>query len=350
MRWKVLCSTLGILVAVAASPLAHAQLRPQTTAPPEKKPAAKSAQIAVETLPNARVYLDDIFKGEASPEGRLVIDDPKPGAHKLRVSLEGKQNFEKNITVEAAKTAVVKAALVDLPGDILVRSSPGAEVYLDNSERGSTGSNGELALSGIVPGSHELRVSAPGKKDYQLQVSVAAGREAVAQAPLEDKFLTVEEEEKEADRAEQRGELTEALRLYVKALQASPKGPLLESDLSLRERIASLGARMKPPPAIPEDARRHFAYAGTAVKDAKGPSDLDNSIDEFTEAVRLAPWWPDANFNVGVLLEKRERYAEAARYLKIYLIAAPSASDAQTVQQKIYELEYKAKQASANKP
>jgi hypothetical protein len=73
---------------------AYAQIRPDVT-PPRKKPAApKPAQILIQTSPNAQVYLDDIFKGQASPQGRLVVDNPKLGDHPLRVSLAGKRSHE----------------------------------------------------------------------------------------------------------------------------------------------------------------------------------------------------------------------------------------------------------------
>ena len=47
-------------------------------------------------------------------------------------------------------------------------------------------------------------------------------------------------------------------------------------------------------------------------------------------------------------LEKREQYVEAARNLQLYLRAAPKSQDADAVQQRIYELEYKAKQKSGS--
>jgi hypothetical protein len=64
------------------------ELAPITSKPPAAHPE-KPAQIDIRTSPAAQVYLDDTFKGQASPEGHLVIDDPKPGDHALRVSLGG---------------------------------------------------------------------------------------------------------------------------------------------------------------------------------------------------------------------------------------------------------------------
>jgi formylglycine-generating enzyme required for sulfatase activity len=179
---------IAILFALAAPPPAHAQLRPETTPqpPPEKKPppTAKSSRIVVDTLPNAHVYLDDVFKGEASPEGKLVIDDAKPGTHKIRISLDGKKTFEADVTVVAGKEASLKAALADLPGTLLVHSSPGAAVYLDDAPHGTTDANGTLVLADASPGPHNVRVSATGKKDYKQQINIVAGQQAAVTATL----------------------------------------------------------------------------------------------------------------------------------------------------------------------
>ncbi len=175
---------------------AGAQLRPPVTAPakkkkpapkkPEKPAEAKPTEIVVQTSPNAEVYLDDQFAGRASAEGRLVIANPKPGAHSLRVSLPGKQEFKQNVSVVAGESAKVDATLADLPAQLVVETSPGAEVYLDDSRRGAVDASGELGLGQVAPGSHELRISARGKKNYQQQVTVLPGQEAKVEAVLAD--------------------------------------------------------------------------------------------------------------------------------------------------------------------
>jgi serine/threonine-protein kinase len=77
-------------------------------------PQAKPAQIVVQTSPNAQVYLDDTFKGQVGRKGRLVIDDPKPGDHALRVSLARKKDFEQRVTVAAGQATTINAMLADI--------------------------------------------------------------------------------------------------------------------------------------------------------------------------------------------------------------------------------------------
>jgi formylglycine-generating enzyme required for sulfatase activity len=138
----------------------------------------------VETSPNAEVYLDDQYTGRASPEGRLVIGNTKPGEHNLRVSLTGKRDFQERITVVAGKEVRIEATLADLPGSILVRTTPGAAVFLDNSNRGVADASGQLTLSEVAPGVHALRIAAPGKKDFSQTVNVSSGKGTGVEAAL----------------------------------------------------------------------------------------------------------------------------------------------------------------------
>jgi formylglycine-generating enzyme required for sulfatase activity len=68
----------------------------------------------VQTSQNAQVYLDDTFKGQVGRKGRLLIDDPKPGDHTLRVSLAGKKDYEQRVTVAAGQVATITATLAEV--------------------------------------------------------------------------------------------------------------------------------------------------------------------------------------------------------------------------------------------
>jgi formylglycine-generating enzyme required for sulfatase activity len=181
------CILLFGLTIVAASALPGvAQLLPEVAPKPVKPPAAKPAQIVVQTSPNAEVYLDDEYRGRASPEGRLVIANPKPGKHNLRLSLPGKKDFQQKITVVAGKELRVAATLTDLPGSILVTTAPGAEVSVDNLSRGAADANGQVVISDVGAGVHALRVTARGKKDFSQTVNVSTGHETRVDAALLD--------------------------------------------------------------------------------------------------------------------------------------------------------------------
>lgn len=153
-------------------------------------------------------------------------------------------------------------------------------------------------------------------------------------------------EERAGDSAVQAGQLGQALQHYLAALQKLPEQWAPPEVLQkLREQIIQVVVRMNPRPVVPEDGNRHFAYALAAIEEGKKSGDvskLDDAINELNQALRIAPWWPQAYFNLGLVLEMRERYADAARNLRLYLLVAPNAPNAAEVQQKIYQLDYKA--------
>ena len=72
----------------------------------------------------------------------------KLGAHTLKVSLAGKQDFEQSVNVVEGQPTRVVAPLADLAGSVRVKAPAGAAIWLDNSSRGTVDSSGELLLSG----------------------------------------------------------------------------------------------------------------------------------------------------------------------------------------------------------
>ncbi len=149
--------------------------------------------------------------------------------------------------------------------------------------------------------------------------------------------------EAEGQAAEQAGKLREALTHYVAALQSVPEGSA--DDQRLRETIIKLVQKLSPPPAVPEEARRFSVRGQTWIKEAKSPSDFEDAAKEFARAVRVAPWWADGYINQGVSLEKAGKYNEAIRSLKLYLLAAPAAPDADKIKDQIYTLELRQEKA-----
>jgi len=82
---------------------------PERTPPPE----ANSVRIIVETSPNAAVYLDNVLRGLASSEGRLVLENTAPGYHLLTVRHSFNNPFEQRILVEAGKDVTDEAKLTE---------------------------------------------------------------------------------------------------------------------------------------------------------------------------------------------------------------------------------------------
>ncbi len=109
----------------------------------------------------------------------------------------------------------------------------------------------------------------------------------------------------------------------------------------LRGEIVKLATLIKPPPAIPEQARGHFITGLTLMKGARGPQDVNQAIGEFRGAVSAAPWWGDAYRNLGVAEEEAGEYyyKDAIVQLEFYLDTNPPAPDARAAQDEIYKIE-----------
>ena len=146
-----------------------------------------------------------------------------------------------------------------------------------------------------------------------------------------------------ASNAEQAGQLRESLKHYTSALQYVAEGSTEARDF--KERILRIARSIKPPPALPEEAHQHLVYGVTATKEAKTSADFENAVREFRKALRLAPWWADAYLNLAIAQEGAGKYADAAKSLEFFLLAAPNDPEAKRLRNKIYELEYKAKTA-----
>ncbi|MFZ0963450.1 MAG: PEGA domain-containing protein [Terriglobia bacterium] len=151
--------------------------------------AAVRTQLLVVTSPGAEVYLDGALEGRTDAKGELAVKAGL-GAHALKVSLEGMKDFEERITLAAGQATRIEARIDALTGEMVVVTSPGAEVYLDGELQGKVGAQGELATK-ARPGSHELRVSLEGKKDFERNVTLDAQQPTRIEARIEDALGTV---------------------------------------------------------------------------------------------------------------------------------------------------------------
>jgi tetratricopeptide (TPR) repeat protein len=131
----------------------------------------------------------------------------------------------------------------------------------------------------------------------------------------------------------------EDFKAAVAAVQSAP------ADKALREKVIGLAQKIKPAPAVPAEARKPFVMAATFQKEAKKPADYVLAADSYREALRLAPWWGDAYYNLSVALESAGRLGEAKDALALYLLTKPK--DAQAAEERLFALEAKEKMAAA---
>lgn len=149
-------------------------------------PSESTGAIDVVSYPaGADVFLDDKYQGKTPSAGVYTISNVAVGSHTLRVALSGYQDYITTVSVSAATTSHVTAALQPgqpgTTGSIAVTSSPsGADVYIDNVYKGIT----PLTVDGISPGNHAVRVALAGYSDWSTNVQVGVGSIASASASL----------------------------------------------------------------------------------------------------------------------------------------------------------------------
>jgi len=106
-------------------------------------------------------------------------------------------------------------------------------------------------------------------------------------------------------------------------------------------KVIKLAVAMDKLPSVPEEARKHFVKGAALFKEAKSPADFTQVLDEFKEAARLAPGWPEARYNFALACESAGEYPSAMANLKLYQLFKLPDAEARSVQDKIYVLEAK---------
>jgi hypothetical protein len=95
-----------------------ASLRPTAPAPAQTEPVKlpppppPPPTLALSLQPaNVQVYVDDVFKGMTSAEGRLVVEGLALGSHRVRMNLIGYTEAARTVELKAGETAAIEAKL-----------------------------------------------------------------------------------------------------------------------------------------------------------------------------------------------------------------------------------------------
>lgn len=157
------------------------------------------------------------------------------------------------------------------------------------------------------------------------------------EAELRTMLPKILEAEKAGDAAAQAANSDEALSRYREALALTPRGS--EPERRIREKAVKLVLATPNPPEVPEAAKHNMTRAEFFVKKAAGPEDYRKALGDIEAALKLAPWWGKAYYNLGVVKEALQDFKGASDSFSLYLAAAPDAPDAKAVKKKLVELE-----------
>lgn len=99
--------------------------------------------------------------------------------------------------------------------------------------------------------------------------------------------------------------------------------------------IARMYREAQVKPELPEEARR-YAVQGDFAVEKKNPV---AAIDRYSDALKVAPWWPEGHLKRGRILAEIDQYNEAIAEMKKFLQLAPDTKEAREAQDNIYKWE-----------
>ncbi len=88
-------------------------------------------------------------------------------------------------------------------------------------------------------------------------------------------------------------------------------------------------------PELSEEAHKCAVQGDFAIE----KKNLPVAIDRYTDALKIAPWWPEGYLKRGRLLAEIELYDAAIADMKKFLLLAPEAKEAREAQDNIYKWE-----------
>lgn len=106
------------------------------------------------------------------------------------------------------------------------------------------------------------------------------------------------------------------------------------TDESLRRNIFVLAATLNPRPRLPKAAIDAEGRARYAFGHAKSDEDILLAAKQYLEAIDAAPWVANYYYDLGIVLAKSPFLRQSIDAFRLYLLAAPDASDAQEVEEK----------------
>src|SRR6266496_2906206 len=70
-------------------------------------------------------------------------------------------------------------------------------------------------------------------------------------------------------------------------------------------KLAELYKQLEPSPAIPSDAEYHAQKGAAFAELAKEPADFQRAVEEFEQAIQLAPWVGEYHYNAALMLKSK---------------------------------------------
>jgi tetratricopeptide (TPR) repeat protein len=220
-------------------------------------------------------------------------------------ALDGAAQKASRRTARGGTTAAASAAKRTL----VIRTQPGAFVWLDGLRRGTTNAEGQLEIKNVTNARHTLRVRARGYAERTLPLLPAQrGPVEVRLVPTTDAaelaFQEAEELREKGGGAEGRQRAAE---LYRRALSLRPR--FAEAHIGLARLLLAADDYDAALEQVEEARRDRPAYAEASVVEGRilrDSADLSGALDAYRRALREARGvQPEAHTGTGIILEEQ---------------------------------------------
>ncbi|MBA7598847.1 hypothetical protein ES703_05872 [subsurface metagenome] len=167
------------------------------------------------TPKGAEIWLNGSNTGQLTDH---LFERLAPGSYVVRLVLAGYKDWVDTVEVVGGQTTTIDANLSSATGNLQVNSTPtGAEIWLDGS---NTGQLTNHLFEDVSPGSHIVKLTKEGYKDWIDTVEVVAGETTTIDATLEE--IVVEEVELAYDDGTPTGGYFWGEAGYVSAVRMTP--------------------------------------------------------------------------------------------------------------------------------
>lgn len=206
---------------------------------------------------------------------------------------------------------------------VVVKTQPGAIVWLDEVRRGAADENGKLEIKNISAKSHTLRVRAKGFKETTVALTTPIRSEVIVKLlqTTDEAELLFQQAEDTRERAATDEERDASAALYRKALKLRPKFP--EAHLGLARVLSDLNEFEDALDEIKEARKDKPVYPEASAVEGRiyrSITDDEAAIDSFNRAIKEGKGYqPEAHTGLALLYEENNQFEDAANEMKIAL-------------------------------
>jgi hypothetical protein len=202
---------------------------------------------------------------------------------------------------------------------VIFHTDPGEVPYIEYTDPAKNSQN-VVQLSTLLPDSISVTYS-PGRAFVEAAWKVSYTEYVERHQYF---WLSSSWSQSDAERA------ASALRVLVVDARQYLDGMLATNFEKFKAQCRSWRTQQGTSP-MPEEARRHKVLAENAARER----DLDKAGDEYLDAVKIYPCWPEGQFKAASILGDTGWYTGAIIHMRFYLELVPDAPDAQAVRDKI---------------